>query len=189
MSISKGNSKLGKVPNISLPPGKACVNCDGCIKDCYALKSYRMYPTVRNSWNENLASVLKSPVTYFSEIGQYLSKHSPTFFRWHVSGDILDQDYLNNMFSLARTFPHVKFLAFTKAYSLDYGNKPGNLEIVFSAWPGMQIPETSMPIAWMQDGTETRQPVDALECPGNCETCGMCFSLSETGKDIVFHKH
>ena len=35
VKISNGNAKLGKIPNISLPPIKACGNCEECKKDCY----------------------------------------------------------------------------------------------------------------------------------------------------------
>jgi hypothetical protein len=44
-------------------------------------------------------------------------------------------------------------------------------------------------IAWMQDGTETRIPKGAIECHGNCETCGLCYELPRLGVDVVFHKH
>lgn len=188
MSVSKGNQKLGAVPNVSLPPVKACGNCKHCKHDCYALKSYRMYPSVRQSWDNNLSLARQKPTAYFGMVREFLAKRSPRFFRWHVSGDILHQTYLENMCKIAREFPETAFLAFTKMHMLDYSDLPDNLTIVFSAWPGMPVGE-GMPIAWMQDGTETRVPDNALECPGNCESCGMCFNLKSIGRDVVFHKH
>ena len=34
---------------------------------------------------------------------------------------------------------------------------------------------------------ETRVRVDAVACPGNCESCGMCYKLERIGHDVVFH--
>jgi hypothetical protein len=65
-----------------------------------------------------------------------------------------------------------------------------NLAIIFSAWPGMRFDNPHHHrVAWMQDETETRVPEDAIRCPGNCETCGLCYELSRLGRDVVFYKH
>ena len=52
----------------------------------------------------------------------------------------------------------------------------------------MRLPKTTLPLAYMQDGTEKRV-TNALECPGNCETCGMCWNLKSLNKNVVFKKH
>jgi ferredoxin len=189
MKISKGNSKIGKIPNISMTPIKSCGNCKACAKDCYALKAYKQYPNVRKAWDENFEDAKKRRFSYFIELSQYLRKHQPKFFRWHVSGDILDQEYLNAMISTARNYPETKFLAFTKMHEFDYSNKPENLSIVFSMFPSMPLPAAKMPMAWVQDGTETRIPNDALACPGHCDNCGLCWNLPVLNKDVYFEKH
>ena len=189
MSISKGNSKLGNdLPNIATTPIKACGNCQACSQDCYALKAYRMYPSVKKSWDSNYAMATNEPVKYFNMVSDYIGKHSPRFFRWHVSGDILSQSYLDSMKQLARKHKDTIFLAFTKMYTLNYSNVPSNLRVVFSAWPGLNMPNKPFPIAYMQDGTENRVPSDARECPGDCEHCGLCWSLGKT-ESVVFYKH
>ena len=74
-------------------------------------------------------------------------------------------------------------------YNLNFADLPDNLTIVLSAWLDMSyINPFGLPIAFMQDGTETRIS-DALECPGNCETCGICWALKSIKKNVVFHKH
>ena len=187
MAISRGNSKLGKIPNISLPPIKACGNCKACAPDCYALKSYKQYKNVRQSWDENYKLALSEPGQYFAMIRDYLDvpkRKKLTMFRWHTSGDILDGVYFLNMIDIARDYPGVKFLCFTKMYSiinraLDGESLPDNLEIIFSAWSGLDMDNPhDIPVAYVQDGNETRVPDNALECPGNCDTCGLCWSLS-----------
>jgi hypothetical protein len=99
------------------------------------------------------------------------------------------------MCRIAEENPETHFLAFSKAFDIvnryeDREAIPGNLVIVFSAWPRMKIDNPhGHRVAWMQDGTETRVPEDAIECHGNCETCGLCYELPRLGVDVVFHKH
>jgi len=193
VKISNGNSKMGKIPSVSLPPIKACGKDVPCKSDCYALKAYRLYPTTRKAWDHNLECYNQNPDLYFASIGNWLVKHQPRFFRWHVAGDILDQFYLDKMRDIAKTFPKIKFLAFTKRIDLTYHFLPDNLSIVFSMWPGFgkQLQHVAMPKAWLHDpaNIDPRIPGDALECPGNCDNCGMCWHLKNLNKDVVFYKH
>jgi hypothetical protein len=191
LSIAKGNSKLGTIPNISLTPGKSCGGkvCSGC----YAMKSYRMYPSVRKAWDANLDAYESDSEGYFEAINKYLAKHKPSMFRWHVAGDIPGDAYLAYMLEIADLHPGVKFLAFTKRHDLITDSVcriiPSNLSIILSMWPGMPVPDSPLPRAWMQDGTETRVPDDAIPCHGHCDSCGMCWSLASIGRDVVFSKH
>ena len=194
VKISPRNNKLGKIPNISTVPVKDCGDCDHCRADCYALKAWRQYPAVRKAWGGNSKAFRNNPAAAFSQVQDHFAKayargKAPRFFRIHVAGDFLDQAYLNNWADIAGNFNETKFLAFTKM-SLDYSNVPSNLTIIHSQWPGRpvtsDIPGTR---AWVQDGTETRIPADAIECPGLCDDCGMCWDLPDIGKDIFFHSH
>lgn len=191
-AISDGNSKLGAIPNISLIPGKDCGDVP-CKRDCYALKAWRQYKGARAAWTRNSTMAHKDRAEYFRQIESYLARKNPRWFRWHVAGDILDQDYLAHMVRIAKTFPNVRFLAFTKRHDLDFKGLPSNLAIVFSMWPGWgtvgHARRTGLRIAWMQDGTEKRVPNNAIECPGNCENCAMCWHLKKLNRDVVFHKH
>ena len=194
--IAAQNSKLGKIPNVSTIPGADCLRGVPCAKisECYAMKFFNMYPNVRNAWRHNSQLAHKKPETFFNGIRVYVDKKRPRFFRWHVAGDILDQSYLNSMKSIAVEFPETKFLAFTKRYEFDYSNLPSNLSIVFSAWVEKPLPE-EMPkdihIAWVRDAhhLDNRIPKTAIECPGFCESCGMCWNLKTIKRDVVFHKH
>lgn len=196
VSISKGNRKLGSIMNVSTTPGKCCVQGIPCASGgCYALKAVRLYPGTRAAWGRNEELAKQDPDSYFTQIAAEVAKTKPRLFRWHVAGDILDGDYLSAMCRIAAANPGTHFLAFTKAFEIvnryeDHKTIAANLVIVFSAWPGMTfLNPHGHRVAWMQDGSETRVPDDAIECPGNCESCGLCFEHDRLGRDVVFHKH
>jgi len=195
IKVSPGNGKVGKIPNVSLPPVKACPSGVPCAKagECYALKAWQQYPGTRTAWSSNLDMYREDPTAYFAEIAAWLQagRTLPRFFRWHVAGDILDPTYLDGMVAIAEMFPGVNFLAFTKRHDLvASATLPDNLVLILSMWPGFgEQADDGFRRAWVQDGTEDRAPVDALECPGTCETCGMCWNLPKVGLDVVFHKH
>ena len=196
VSISKGNRKLGSVMNISMTPGKCCPQGVPCLgQGCYALKALRMYPGTRAAWRRNELLAKQHPESYFTQIATQVAAAKPRLFRWHVAGDILSSEYVHGMCRIAAANPQTHFLAFSKAFDIvnrfeDCEAIPSNLVIVFSAWPGMTfLNPHGHRVAWMQDGTDTRVPEDAIWCPGNCESCGMCYELERLGHDVVFHKH
>ena len=193
--ISKQNSKLGKVDNFSLTPLTTCSKeaCSTCGKDCYAAKFYRIYPTVKNAWNTNTELALNDLVTLEKDITGSLTRSKPALFRIHVGGDFPTRKYAQMWARIAHRFPDTKFLAFTKRWDIvEEMHFPGNMKLVYSAWPGMQAPPSGHPIAWMDDGTENRIPADAHICMGGhngitCSTCKACWNLDK--KDVVFLKH
>ena len=194
-SISKGNTKMGKVPSFSTMPGKTCskLACRTCLKECYAMKAVRKYKETRNAYTRNTRLALDHREELFSQLGTFLARKNPEFFRFHVAGDIPDQDYLDRMYQIARDNPDTSFLAFTKRYYLTYAKRPKNMTIVFSAWPGVKFHrKRGIPVAWMVDkaGVEQRHlNRNVIWCPGHCETCGMCWALPQLGLDVCFPQH
>lgn len=194
--ISEGNSKLGKIASISLHPGDGCRHdCNCRIEGCYAVKIARIYNSCRHTWAVNLKVADGDPNKYFRSISGYLDYRKPNVFRWHVSGDILNENYRKNMFAIARKHPDVRFLCFTKMYDLI--NKvqkryfPPNLRIVFSAWPGYPMENRhNLPVAYMKDknNPDPRIPKDAILCRKQCDECMLCWDLPE-GASVYFKKH
>ena len=202
VSISKGNSKLGaKISNISLTPVLSCVSGVPCAKkECYALKSYRQYPNVRNAWDKNLRIFLSDPATYFEQINVHLQSKTSLFFRWHVGGDIPNIRYLLGMVELSAKNPQTQFLAFTKNYGIlanfDKPDLPKNLSVVVSAWPKYSIPkyirDQGYKIAWYDDGTETRYSKKfSTVCSGKCDDCLECWDSksSRMKRDVILPSH
>jgi hypothetical protein len=187
-TIAHGNGKVGDVPNVSLMPIVSCPTGAPCTHDCYDCKAVRMYPTVREARRRNWESAQNQRDEYFQGIRAYLAKYGPKYFRWHVGGDIPDADYLRRMRATARYYPETRFLAFTKHHALDYRNLPENFNVVFSMWPHWGNTRKRMPRAWMQDGTETRIPENAIRCDGQCDNCGVCWFL-RADQSVYFMKH
>jgi hypothetical protein len=196
IAISNGNRVMGDVMNVSTVPVQCCPEGVPCATGgCCVLEPYRLHPDKYKGWARNERVAKSNPVAYFSQIAARVAKNKPHFFRWHIGGDILSADYLRGMCKIAEDNPKTLFLAFTKAHSVvnqyeDSGQQiPKNLSIIFSCWPGMKFDNPhGHRVAWVQDGTETRVPENAIECLGNCETCGICYDLPKTNIDVVIPK-
>lgn len=198
VSISRGNSKMGSIPSVSLPSVKTCREGTKCSDGCYARKIERLRPSVKNAYQNNLDILESNPEVYWREVEAAIMVSR--FFRFHVSGDIPDKEYFSNMVNVARRNPHCEILCFTKKYeivneSLDVGVEiPRNLHIVFSAWRDMEMVNPyHLPEAHVRykDGFTTASD-DAIDCPGNCTECACtddgCWVI-ESGQQVVFNYH
>lgn len=192
--IVDGNGKMGLVANLSLPPVISCNPDAPCAqRGCYA-KSFKRFPPCVKMWTKNWRQWQRRPDVYERQVEEYLNTWEVPIFRWHVAGDIPDSDYWEMMLRIARQFPTVKFLVFTKQYDLIKGRVPSNMSVVLSAWPGLHIPvalRRRFQVAWLRDRNQPdeRIPKTALECHGNCERCGICWELNNLGRDVVFNRH
>lgn len=199
VTVSTGNSKLGPaIPSINLPAGTTCNPNAPCFKGCYATRGRFLYPNAKNSQMGNLNAYLENPQQYFEDIA-YRTRLS-LFVRWHSSGDIIDERYLEGMCWVARQNPNTQYLAFTKQFEIVNNYKankhriPRNLHIVFSSWKDW-VPENpyKFPTSWVYfpkdvDNTNQHIPANAVVCPNNCAKCQRCWSLGK-GESVQFKKH
>ena len=197
--ISPGNMKLGAIMNISLPPVVTCQNCGSCCKYCYAVRSYNRFTDTAAGWNENYMLFSMDPDSYFSEISAAVKLQR--FFRWHVSGDIVNRRYLHGMIRVANENPKCEFLAFTKAYQIVNAAIaagaviPANLHLLFSAAPGVdmpnpyKIPECHINFADPALNTYCGGAEYVYKCGGNCTECAVnscgCFFLKPGDVTII----
>ena len=142
VKISSGNSKLGKIPSVSLPAGETCRSDCECSKKCYAKKLERLRKTVREAYQHNYDLLKNKPDIYWREVEASIMMSR--FFRFHVSGDIPDEDYLIHMLEIAQRNPHCEILCFTKKFEIV--NKillsypvPSNLHLILSGWAGLEM--------------------------------------------------
>ena len=196
VKISPGNTKMGAIPSVSLPSITTCRNC-ACHKKCYAHKLEKLRPTVRRAYQSNLDLYTSDPDTYWREIEATVALNQ--YFRFHVSGDIPDPDYLKHMVAIARRNPHCEILCFTKRY--EFVNElaatesfPSNLHLIFSGWTGLKMDNPfNFPEAHVlyKNGTTTARE-DAIPCGGNCTECAIhdsgCWTLKPS-QQIVFKEH
>jgi len=196
VSISNGNKKMGFIPSVSLPPVVTCHNCETCAKKCYAVKLCRIYKSVRDAYNRNHEILIKDRNAYFEQVKAVAMINRN--FRWHVSGDIVDMDYLDRMCKIARECKRTQFLAFTKNYNdvneyFTNHRKPKNLQIIFSLpFNGQKVDNVhNFPTATVILKGNTPDPSHKV-CGGNCQECACrgvgCWELKK-GETIAFFEH
>ena len=198
VSISEGNTKMGKVASISLLPILTCPGrCNGtCGDKCYAKKLAILRPSVAKAYAKNTAIAKLAPHAYFK--AAKLAMMRSRYFRFHVSGDIPNAEYLHNIVKACKLCPACEVLMFTKRYELvnayirNHGSIPGNLHCLYSGWTNLRpvnpdhLPETTV---YAKD--EDIRPEWTL-CGGNCLDCavhdGGCWN-AKPGETIAFKIH
>ena len=215
ISISPGNSKMGVIPSVSLPPIVTCPDNVPCATDerCYVIKHMK-FGIVVNAFARNYRIYLDDPDRYFRQILGYIHRNEPEYFRFHVGGDIPDQEYYDQVVKLCNIVPTVKIMLMTKAYmdehyyewiergntensdpsdyTINFNPVPDNLSVIISAWPGYPIPpylKNTFPIAYMDDGTEERISKNDKICKGHCDECHYCWHAKHSKRNIIFELH
>lgn len=196
--ISKGNSKMGAIHSVSLPAGVTCNPDAPCYKACYARRLAARRRQAGESYERNLRVYQTSKESFKLQIKA--AAITQRFFRFHVSGDIVDDDYFQMMVEIAREIPTCKFMAFTKQYDIvnrwieANGDLPENLQIIFSVWRGFDCPNIfALPEAHVayRNGTHTARK-DAVHCKGNCTECCLagegCWNLHK-GEQVEIDEH
>lgn len=173
IAISRGNSKMGWIPNISLPPIQTCPKGIPCAEKCYALKAYKQYPSVKAAWDRNLAIFRNDGADYFGQLDAFLARKAPAYFRFHVAGDIVSDAYFAGMLDIATRHPASRFLAYTKT---DYHRfaMPKNLVLLHSTWLDDE------PIADAKNfsvyfSLKQLRAAKAKPCSGDCRACKLCY--------------
>ena len=198
VTISDGNTKMGKVASVSLLPLLTCPKrCrETCGKKCYAVKLCKLRPTVLNSYARNTAIQKVAMHAYFKAIDNAVK--NVRFFRFHVSGDIPNKKYFRFMIKTAQENKHCEFLIFTKQYEIvnnwiASGNTiPQNMHILFSGWTNLKptnpynLPETNV------YNTPEEMNKKWIPCGGNCLNCACkgsgCWT-AKNGETIAFKIH
>lgn len=202
VKISTSNSKMGyQIPSVSLAPEFSCRPDAPCAKGCYAKKGHFLYKNVQDARMHNYNEYKANAAQYFNDIVSFLNDSliSYKYFRRHVSGDIVDAEYLTGMIQVAKKCKQVKFLCFTKKFDLVNefiaagGKIPSNLKIVFSAWHrAFKVDNpNNFPVAYVFFSKPELNPdIDplAIPCTGDCAKCLACWSLKKK-QSVVFTQH
>ena len=198
VKFSNKNSKMGAVASVSTLPFLTCpASCAGtCGAKCYAAKLANLRPNVLKNYAINTALAILRPTEYWNQIAEYV--RGVRYFRFHVSGDIVNAEYFRRMIEVARDNGKCEFLCFTKRYDVvnswidANGDLPENLHILFSGWQNLtpdnphNLPETNV-FTCEEDFNE-----DWKVCGGNCFNCACrgvgCWQVGK-GETIAFKMH
>ena len=197
--ISNANSKMGNVASVSTLPFLTCPACckDTCGAKCYAAKLANLRPAVLKSYAINTALAMYAPGEYWKQVNAAVS--AVRYFRFHVSGDIMNTHYFKSMICAARNNPKTEILVFTKRYDIvnawidENGSIPENMHVLFSGWSNLKpenphnLPETNV----IPRGVNS-YPEDWKLCGGNCFNCacrGVGCWQAKPGDTIAFNEH
>ena len=198
---NNNNRKLGKAC-ISVPfPVSVCNPDAPCFKKCYAQHGCQSFAGVQGAYYRNLRLYNNSADDFFEQLHYKIKFSGLPMVRFFDSGDYPDAEFLERSVELAKKFPNVKFMAYTKKYDLvnkyldDGGKLPDNYNIFFSAWDKLwDVPNKhNLPVAYVKFKDERftpEIPKSAFHCPGretNCSACGVCWNKKI--KAVYFDEH
>jgi len=184
ITVSRENSKIGKIPNFSLPAGETCPGrTKACASVCYAEKYCKVFTSADRAYAKNLDKVLTQD-GWQMPIIKLLARTSPKYFRIHVSGDMFSPKYIQEWGNIIRMFPQTRFLAFTRSWrlarlrkELDKLRQLPNAQIIASC----DMEAHNAPDSWRRAYMGKPETGSAILCPGygkgelTCDNCGICF--------------
>ena len=209
--LSEGNLKLMGDSNNqfliwNIPAVVTCLwKTPMCEKLCYARKAEVLYTGVLPCRTRNLEESEKN--TFVHDMADILRwnfsrkkfEGKQIWFRIHESGDFYSLEYLEKWIKIAKKFPGVKFLAYTKAVRLVEMAKddiPSNLVIRYSVWEDTKPEE-------MEIATKLELPIYTAfnkkildekvksegftKCDCDCKVCKKCYTGKITKLAVAIH--
>lgn len=174
--ISRGNSKIGRVPNYSRLPILGCThNCKACMNACYAVKHANRFPLTMEAWAENEAILRRCPADLYEAFDKALDGADAG--RMHVAGDVTSIEQLDMMNRTAGRHADIPVWTYSTSYEIldEYldGNKfAPNFSVMRSAGSIKEMGSNphNMPLYIVVDSTDDI-PNGAFVCPGHCDYC------------------
>lgn len=205
VSISCVNSKTGPLCNDLALPTCTCREDAPCkATGCYCMKGRQTMSKVVAAYTRNLRLYNADQEDFWEQV-RFKVKHRPfPLFRFFDCGDIADYDFFLGMIDLAKEFPDIKFMSFTKKYEIvnkwidENGDLPENLNVVFSAWHiGWKVINPhNLPVAYVDFKDKTLNPEfpeGITSCPNEkdktiaCSICRKCWD--KRIKAVKFTQH
>ena len=205
ISISNHNSKTGSCCNNLAFPTCTCREDAPCkASGCYCMKGRQAMCNVVAAYMRNLMIYNNDHDDFWEQV-RFKIKHNPLpLFRFFDAGDVPDYEFFCGMVELAKEFPKIRFMSFTKKYDIvnewlaTNGDLPNNLNIIFSAWHiGWKVNNPfDMPVAYVDFKDQTLNPQfpkGITGCPNQSDktiTCSMCQKCwNKKIKSVVFKQH
>ena len=205
VNISCVNSKTGPLCNDLALPTCTCREDAPCkATGCYCMKGRQTMSKVVAAYTRNLRLYNTDQEDFWEQV-RFKVKHRPfPLFRFFDCGDIADYDFFLGMIDLAKEFPDIKFMSFTKKYEIvnkwidENGDLPENLNVVFSAWHiGWKVINPhNLPVAYVDFKDKTLNPEfpeGITSCPNEKDktiTCSICRKCWDKRiKAVKFTQH
>lgn len=203
--LSTSNRKTGGCCNDLAFPTWTCREDAPCKHGgCYCMKGTQQMSSVLAAYTRNLRLYNTDPQDFWEQVA-FKVKHNPLpLFRFFDAGDVPDYDFFCGMVELARQFPDIKFMSFTKKYSIvnkwltENGDLPDNLNIIFSAWHiGWKVENPfGLPVAYVDFKDKTLNPEfpkEITSCPNQkdktitCSSCRKCWDKRIEAVKFIQH--
>jgi hypothetical protein len=194
LCVSSGNTKLGKILNISMPIYSTCVGkSEWCVKECYAMKYQKRYKNCRISCDNNFE--LSKNQNFSELVINRLSQTHESPVRIHVSGDFYDENYIDSWIKICSTLPKFKFWTYTRSWiipnllnKIKELNQLKNIQVFLSTDTTTQSPPKGFRIAYIADDTRAKgfRCSHDLKIKKSCLECGHCFNTRKG--NIIFGK-
>lgn len=187
--ISRKNTKIGRIHNISLLPGDeplarkdgtvltnlegTCHGCcDGCGECCYAKNSAICHHNANiPAWGENTMLAKEAMEQFFEEIHNYMKHEIVPVFRLHVAGEFFSYEYMKTWAKFADEHRDTIFYVYTKRFAWleklerEYkGSLPDNFHVLVSIWHKNYDNPNGFAEFIYDDGTEPELK-NVVHCP------------------------
>jgi hypothetical protein len=215
--VSSRNSKMPG-SSFALPPSKCgtggklmSVPGSTCEK-CYAVKSERMYPSVRQGWGENYlkaTTMIAAHPEHWAramafQVAHHAKKNNEDYHRWFDAGDLQSVDRLAAIVLVCLLTPHIKHWLPTREAKIvaDWrkagGVEPDNLVIRISSTMIGDKPRNAPNTSTVHD---EGQAYVGHECPSdtpahralhkegkaNCGPCRACWTKEVPNVSYPLH--
>lgn len=113
--LSNGNSKLGKIPNWSIPAIKTCPGRSKLCEDlCYATTGCYAFKSTQEAHIKNLRT--SKGTTWVKRMVAEVKSKKAKVFRWHGAGDYYDAEYARKCIDIAKACPDKIFYSYTRSW-------------------------------------------------------------------------
>jgi hypothetical protein len=163
----------------------------------------KQYKQVRAAWKRNFSLCKSNLADVERQLANHFKKTVCGYFRIHSSGDFYSLEYAAMWIRLAKRFPKVQFLAYTKMYGYFAQLLPDNFQVFASFMPGVPVEQAikvasyyRLPLAYsygitVPDIPDVPDGFRVLTCPDQvvkaqkknprltCAQCKLCWEWEE----------
>ena len=179
--ISNGNTKIGAIPNFSLPAIKTCPGqTDFCAVFCYGLRGHFTHHSRQAMLERNYQRSLQDH--FASRMIRSIQDNASKVFRIHVVGDFYTPEYIQKWTMIVDALPSVTFYAYTRSWrcpalkeALGNLRSHSNCHLLASIdFTHANRPDSSWnTISVEGEGSPCPHDTEMVE---TCLTCGLCWS-------------